>query len=154
MRCQEPLHISTGELHAFERRSGLDKLKIAGYIFNYIYYIRNTCINRAWLNWLRERRGKTMQEPGAASTSGPEGGGWGRKMLVPSTEFTSAKEHFAPCVIWCPLRLSFTFCWILYNLILIGKIPFFILKKKILILISVKYRLFLSSTDGDFTYQS
>jgi hypothetical protein len=50
MRCQEPLHISTGELHAFERRSGLDKLKIAGYILNHIYYIRNTCINRAWLN--------------------------------------------------------------------------------------------------------
>ena len=68
--------------------------------------------------------------------------------------WTSAKKQFAPGVIWYPLRLSFTFCWILCNLILILKIPFFILKKKILILISIKYTLFLSLTDRDFTYRS
>jgi len=53
---------------------------------------------------------------------------------------TSAKKSFSPCATCGPLLLSFTFCPIPYNPPPIQKIPFLIIKNKILILISGKYQ--------------
>ena len=65
-----------------------------------------------------------------------------------------SKKKVSPCAFCGPWSLSFMFCLITSSPSPNSKILFLIMKKNILILIPVKFELFLSLTDGPFTYRS